>query len=295
MHFRLGLSLEMAQAKNETCGNMKMRNGPKHLAMILLSGLTVLFAYPFTWMIFAGFKGNDAIFKPWPLLPESFPLTAFIRLWSGELIPFPRLFANTLWIAAAQTLIALILCTTAGFVLARYSFRAKFMVFVLAVLVVLIPRQAMVLPLFIWMNHLHLLDTSWSVIFPGAVSGIGLLFFVQAWKRVPQDFFLLARAEGASPWQTFRMTLPLLRPSLFAYGLIHFIFAWQEHLIPLVMISTPQKMTLGISLATLNGASLHTPYSLLMAASTMAVIPAFIVFAILFRHLRTALADMTSA
>jgi multiple sugar transport system permease protein len=261
----------------------------------LLSGIALIFAYPFAWMFFASFKGNDSMFKPWPLLPEGFPTEAYRRLWSGDLIPFPRLFANTLWIAIAETAIALILCVTAGFVVARFSFKAKPWVYALALLIVMIPRQAMVLPLFTWMNQLRLLDTSWSVIFPGAVSGIGLLFFIQAWRRIPNEYFMLAKAEGASNLQTFRLALPLLRPSLFAYGMIHFIFAWQEHLIPLVMLSSPQHLTLGISLATLNGASLHTPYSLLMAASTMSLIPATVLFAILFRHLRSALAEMTSA
>lgn len=262
-------------------------------ATLALACLALICAYPFAWMASAAFKPVDAIFAPWPLWPEHFPLRAYRALLQGEVIPFPRQFANTLFIAAIQTLLALALCAPAGFVLARYRFRWRPLLLLAAILVVLIPRQAMVLPLFVWMNHLRLLDTPWSVIFPGAVSGIGVLFFVQAWRRLPEELFQLARAEGASEPRLFFTALPLLKPAFFAYGLIHFVFAWQEHLLPLVMLNSPNQLTIGISLATLNGSSLHTPYSFLMAGSTLAVLPAFIIFAFFFRHLRSALADLT--
>jgi ABC-type glycerol-3-phosphate transport system permease component len=268
--------------------------GKTWLVTVMLAALALLFAYPFAWMALAGFKPNDAIFQAWPLWPEGFPLTAFKRLLSGELVPFARQFANTFFIASAQTALALALCVSAGFVLARYTFRFKPLILVLAFLVVMIPRQAMVLPLFVWNNHLGLLDTPFAVILPGAVSGLGLLFFTQAWKRIPEECLNLARVEGASEVRTFWIVLPLMKPGLFAYGLIHFVFAWQEHLIPLVMLNSPHQLTMGISLATLNGSSLHTPYNLLMAGSTLAVFPAFLVFVLLFRHLRTSLSEMAS-
>jgi ABC-type glycerol-3-phosphate transport system permease component len=269
------------------------RNPGKLGATVLLVGLALLFAYPFAWMAMASFKSNDTIFQAWPLWPERFQIKAYHDLLSGEIIPFLRQFTNTILIAGLQTVLALALCSTSAYVLARHQFRARLLVLFGAVLVILIPRQALVLPLFIWMNDLHLLDTLWSVVLPGAVSGIGVLFFLQAWKRLPNELFQLARAEGASETRIFFTTLPLIKPTLFAYGLIHFVFAWQEHLIPLVMLNSTEKLTLGISLATLNSSSLHTPYSFLMAASTMAVFPAFLVFALLFKHLRSALAELT--
>lgn len=259
-----------------------------------LAALALLFIYPFAWMALAGFKPNDAIFQAWPLWPEGFPLTAFRRLLSGELVPFPRQFANTLLIALGQTALALALSVSAGFVLARYRFKLKPLIILSALLVILIPRQAMVLPLFVWNNHLGLLDTPFAVILPGAVSGLGLLFLTQAWRRIPEELLNLARVEGASEVRTFFALLPLLKPALFAYGLIHFVFAWQEHLIPLVMLQSPEQLTMGISLATLNGSSLHTPYNLLMAGSTLAVLPAFVLFALLFKYLRTSLSELAS-
>jgi len=262
-------------------------------ATALLMGLALLFAYPFLWMFFSSFKPNDAIFQPWPLWPETFQWQSYRALLGNAVIPFGRQFANTAFIAGMQTLLALALCSMAGFVLAHYRFKFRSLIVVAAISVIVLPRQAMILPLFTWMNHLRLLDTPWSVILPGAVSGIGLLFFWQAWRRIPEALLHAARVEGAGEGRIFLTLLPLMKPTALAYGLIHFVFAWQEHLIPLIMLNSKANLTLGISLATLNSSSLHTPYSFLMAASTLAVLPAAAAFVLLFRPLRSALAEMT--
>lgn len=263
------------------------------LALLVLLLLAALFAFPFLWMVLATFKANPEIFNTFPLWPEEFHFRHYRSLLSGEWIPFPRQFLNSLVIAVAQTLIALAFSAAAGFVFAKYAFRGKRPLFGLAVLVVLIPRQILVLPLFVWMNELHLLDGVWSVIWPGAVSGIGVLFFTQACKRLPDDLLDMARTEGASEYRLFLACLPLLKPSLIAYGLIHFILAWHEHLIPLVMLSTPEHMTAGVALSSLYGSSLRIPYGLLMAGSAMTVAPTALLYLLVQRHFKSSLAELT--
>src|SRR5690606_2992215 len=173
------------------------------------------------------------VFRTFPLLPDEFHLRHYRSLLSGEWIPYPRQYLNSLVIAALQTCLALALSAAAGFVFAKHAFRGKRALFALAVLVVLIPRQVMVLPLFTWMNDLGLLDGMWSVIWPGAVSGIGVLYFTQVCKRIPDELLDMARSEGASEYRVFLASLPLIKPALIAYALIHFILAWHEHLIPM--------------------------------------------------------------
>jgi ABC-type glycerol-3-phosphate transport system permease component len=263
------------------------------LALGLLLLLSALFAFPFIWMVMATFKANPEIFNPFPLLPEEFHLRHYRSLLSGEWIPYPRQFLNSFVIAVAQTLIALALASSAGFVFAKHEFRGKRPLFALAVLVVLIPRQVMVLPLFIWMNRLHLLDGPWSVIWPGAISGIGVLYFTQACKRLPDDLLDMARSEGASEYRLFLACLPLLRPSLIAYGLIHFILAWHEHLIPLVMLTAKEHMTAGVALSALYGGSMRIPYGLLMAGSALTLIPTALLYLLVQRHFKSSLAELT--
>lgn len=266
--------------------------GPS-LALGVLLLLSALFAFPFLWMVLATFKANPEIFNTFPLLPEEFHFRHYRSLLSGEWIPYPRQFLNSLVIAVAQTLIALALSSAAGFAFAKHVFRWKRVLFGLAVLVVLIPRQVMVLPLFTWMNALGLLDGPWAVIWPGAVSGIGVLYFTQACKRLPDELLDMARTEGASEYRLFLACLPLLRPSLIAFGLIHFILAWHEHLIPLVMLSTPAHMTAGVALSALHGSAMRIPYGILMAGSTLTVVPTALLYLLVRRHFKSSLAELT--
>ncbi|HKP98581.1 MAG TPA: carbohydrate ABC transporter permease [Fibrobacteria bacterium] len=274
-----------------------IRSGNGALASGAASGflllLCALFAFPFLWMILATFKANPQIFSPFPLLPEEFHFRHYRSLLSGEWIPYPRQFLNSLFIAAVQTLLAVSLSAAAGFTFAKHAFRGKRILFALAVLVVLIPRQVMVLPLFTWMNDLKLLDGPWSVIWPGAVSGIGVIYFTQVCKRLPDELLDMARSEGASEYRVFFAVLPLLKPALIAYGLIHFILAWHEHLIPLVMLSTPEHMTSGVALSSLYGSSLHIPYGLLMAGSALTVIPTALLYLLAQKHFKSSLAELT--
>jgi multiple sugar transport system permease protein len=263
------------------------------LALGVLLLLCALFAFPFLWMVLATFKANPEIFSPFPILPQEFHLRHFRSLLSGEWIPYPRQFLNSLVIAVAQTAIAVALSAAAGFVFAKHAFRGKRILFALAVLVVLIPRQVMVLPLFVWMNRLRLLDGPWSVIWPGAISGIGVLYFTQACKRLPDELLDMARSEGASEYRVFFASLPLLRPALIAYGLIHFILAWHEHLIPLVMLNAPEHMTAGVALSSLYGSAVRIPYGLLMAGSTLTVLPTALLYLLVQRHFKSSLAELT--
>ncbi len=268
-------------------------DGPAFLATAFLLLLCALFAFPFLWMICATSKANPEIFNTFPLLPEEFHLRHFRSLLSGEWIPYPRQFLNSLWIASCQTLLALGLSAAAGYVFAKHDFRFKRALFALAVLVVLVPRQVMVLPLFTWMNELGLLDGPWSVIWPGAVSGIGILYFTQVFKRVPDELLDLARSEGASEYRVFRTALPLVKPALIAYGLIHFIMAWHEHLVPLVMLSSRRQMTAGVALSSLYGSSLHIPMGLLMAGSALTVIPTACLYLLVQGQFKSSLAELT--
>ena len=269
----------------------------RRLAAAAATGALLLFclafAFPFLWMFFAAFKENAEILTPFPLLPRRFDFGNYRSLLSGEWIPYPRQFLNSLIIAALQTALAVALAASAGFVFAKYAFRGKSPLFALAVLVVLVPRQVMVLPLFTWMHDLGLLDGPWAVIWPGAVTGIGVIYFTLIFKRIPDELLDLARSEGASEYRAFLAILPLARPSLIAFGLIHFIMAWHEHLIPLVMLSSKQHMTVGVALASLYGSSLRIPLGMLMAGSALTLVPTAILYLLARRHFKSSLSELT--
>lgn len=265
------------------------------LATAALGALALVFTFPFVWMLAAGFKTDAAIFIPFPLLPESFDPSHYKSLLSGQWIPYPRQFLNSLFIAGAQTVLGTAFACMAGYVFAKFSFPLKKTLFVFAVLTVLIPRQVLALPLFTWMHALDLLDTPWAVILPGTATGIGLLWFTAVFHRLPDTLLDMARSEGAGEYRVFQIALPLVKPAVIAFALIQFTLSWQEHLLPLVMLYSEERMTVNIGLASLNAGSLRVPYGLLMAGCTLTLIPTALFFTLAYRHFRSALGRLTEA
>ena len=264
-------------------------------ASLALAVLSLAFAFPFVWMLFAGFKADAAIFTPFPVLPETFDPRHYRGLLSGTWIPYPRQFLNSLFIATMQTVLGTSFACAAGYLFAKFEFRGKRILFVSAVLTVLIPRQVMILPLFSWIHALGLLDTPWAVILPGAASGIGLLWFTAVFRRLPNGMLDMARTEGANEYRVFWIALPLVKPAIIAFALIQFTLAWQEHLMPLVMLFSRENLTVNIGLASLHAGSLRAPYGLIMAGCTLTLIPTALFFILAYRHFRTALGSLTEA
>jgi multiple sugar transport system permease protein len=242
-------------------------------------------------MLFATFKSNPEIVRITPLLPAAFDLQYYRELLDGSRIPFLRQYLNSLVVAAVQTALAVAMSAGAGFVLGTYRFRGARVLVVLILALIAIPAPVLVLPLFTWMTRLHLVDTLAAAILPGTVSGIGLLFFMQAFRSVPKELVDVARTEGASEYQVFWTLLPLVRNSLVTFALIHFVLAWQDHLIPLVMLSSQTRLTVPIALSSLYG-SARVPYALLMVGALFTVIPPAVFYVLARRQFSTAIARM---
>jgi multiple sugar transport system permease protein len=180
----------------------------------------------------------------------------------------------------------------AGYTFARHRFPGRGLFFVLALVVIVVPQQALAIPLFSWLNTLGLSNRLAGVILPGVVSGLGVLYFTQVFRQVPDDLVNAARLAGASEFRVYVTLLPLVSSALLSFGLIQFILAWHEHLIPLLVLSSAEKQTLPVALAGLYGSSLRFPYAVLMAASSLIIVPTAVLFALLYRRLQSALAEV---
>ena len=263
-------------------------------ATALLLGVSALLAYPFVWMVFAGFKSNREIMEPLQVLPHAFSLEYYQRLFANEWLDFGRVFLNSFLVAGLQALLAVVVTAMAGFVFARYSFRGKGLLAVAALLTILIPRQVIALPLYSWLIDLKLYDSLWGVILPGAVTGVGVLFFMQVFRQFPESLLEAGRMEGASEFRLFWMVLPLAGSALLTYGLIHFVLAWHEHLIPLLVLQQPENQTLPVAMSSLYGSGLRYPKAVIMAASTMTIVPNVILFGLMYRRAQSALSEMVA-
>jgi multiple sugar transport system permease protein len=276
--------------RNSTQGNLQRG----WLPTALLGLVAVIFVYPFVWMLLAVFKTNPEIFSSRNLFPADWELESVRRLLSGEWFPFWRVFGNSLLVALTQALLATWVTSLAGYAIAAARpGRARWLLPV-ALVVIVVPVQSLAVPLFNWTHSLGLLDRLAGVILPGAVSGIGVVWFTQVFRQVPPALREAARLDGAGDWRVWWMLLPLMTPALISYGLIHFILAWHEHLLPLLILNTPEHQTLPVALASLYGSSLRYPYGALMAASVFSVLPTMLLFVVCFRRFKTALAEVLS-
>lgn len=262
------------------------------IATVCVMAAGVVFFYPFLWMALSAFKDTREIFKPLQLFPASFDPQYYRQLFSGEWLPFWRIFGNSLGVAVVQSVATVMVTSLAGFAFARQTFRGRNALFALAMVVIVMPVQAMPVPLFSWLNELGLNDRLAGVILPGVASGLGVLYFTQVFRQVPDDLVNAARLAGASEFRVYLTLLPLVSSALLCFGLIQFILAWHEHLIPLLVLSSAENQTLPVALAGLYGSSLRFPYALLMAASSLILVPTVILFLLLRRRFESALADL---
>jgi len=268
------------------------------LSLLLLGPFLLAVLVPFLWMVLGMFKTNDEIFEPMSkaFFPANYDWQNVAALLEGRLegrrFPFLAFFGNSLIVSLGQALGAVALSAMAGYAFARFSFRGRRLLFVLAVALILVPRQLFAVPLVSWVDALGMSDSLLGVMLPGVVTGLGVIYFTQVFRQVPGEYFQAARICGASEPRVFLAVLPLVWPALLSYGMIHFILAWHEHLIPMLVLSSESKQTLPLALAKLYDDSQRTPQGVQMAASTFAVIPTAVLFALCHRKFKSSLADL---
>jgi len=259
-------------------------------ALLLVAAFAM--AYPFLWMLLAAGKSNTEIFNPRQFWPAAWSLDPARRLIAGEWFPFWRVLGNSLVVALVQAGLATWLTSLAGYAFANSRSRWAARLFPVALVVIVLPVQTLAVPLFSWINDLRLINHPAGVILPGAVSGIGLIWFKQVFRQVPASLREAARLDGADEWRVWWTLLPTVRPALLSFGLIHFILAWHEHLLPLLVLNEPARQTLPVAIATLYGSSLRYPYAALMVASLFSLLPAAVLFGLGYRWFKSALADV---
>ena len=268
------------------------------LSLLLLGPFLLAVLVPFLWMVLGMFKTNTEFFQPMSkaFFPANYDWQNVAALLEGRLegrrVPFLAFFGNSLIVSLGQALGAVALSAMAGYAFARFSFRGRRLLFVLAVALILVPRQLFAVPLVSWVDALRISDSLLGVMLPGVVTGLGVIYFTQVFRQVPGEYFQAARICGASEPRVFLAVLPLVWPALLSYGMIHFILAWHEHLIPMLVLLSESKQTLPLALAKLYDVSQRTPQGVQMAASTFAVIPTAVLFALCHRKFKSSLADL---
>ncbi|WP_382309942.1 carbohydrate ABC transporter permease [Herbiconiux sp. UC225_62] len=252
--------------------------------LTLAAGIVIALAVllPIIWMAFTAFKPeSDIVSFPPTLWPRELTLDHFVEVWNR--IPFAQLYLNTIVFAGSVTIISLFFDSMAAYALARLEFRGRNIVLVVILVLLMLPFQVTLIPLYDQLNSIGLTNTLPGLIIPRMTNAFGIFFLRQFFLSLPKDLEEAARVDGASEWRIYwRVIMPLAKPALLTLGLFHFQYNWNDLLWPLIMSADVQSATLPAGLALFMGQHV-VEYGLLMAGSLLSLLPVIAFFLIIQR------------
>ncbi|MES5814473.1 carbohydrate ABC transporter permease [Pseudoxanthomonas sp. Soil82] len=247
------------------------------LAMALVS------IAPLLWMMSVSFMpaGEASRFPP-PLLPSALSLDNYREMFGRT--GMARNFANSVLVSVAITLGSLLFNTLAGYAFAKLRFAGRERVFQLLLAALVIPAQVAMLPLFLLMKQLGLVNSYAGVVVP-ALAGVFGIFLVRQYARsIPDELLEAARIDGAGEWRIFfQIVLPMLKPVLVTLAIFTFMAAWNDFMWPLIVLTDQEHYTLPVALASLSREHIMD-VEMMMAGAVVTVIPVLLLFLLLQRY-----------
>ncbi len=242
--------------------------------------LVVIFLAPFISIIFTSLKDSSLIISKGFNLSidlKSLNFDNYKYLFTGDHNYF-RWFANSIVLTFGQTVLTLFVSAWVGYGFAMYSFKGKNILFVCVLIVMMIPFEILMLPLYQEIIALNLTDTYWGIILPYLANPIAVFFFSQYLKGIPMEILDSGRIDGCSEYGIFlRLILPIMKPALAAMAIFIGMTSWNNYLWPMLVLKTGEKFTLPIGLSSLLGVYGNN-YKLLIAGSVLSVVPIVILF-----------------
>ena len=264
-----------------TPNQAKLRDISFHVILILGS---ITMALPFVWMILTSFKPSPEI-RSYP--PHWLPRTPTLEHF-GEVFdraPFLVYFMNTGIVSGSVVLLALFFCSLTAYALAKLRLPGEKIIILLILVKIMVPFQAMMLPLYLLASKLRIVDSLIGLIVPtDMISAFGIFMLRQFIVDIPDDFIGAARIDGCSEFGIYwRIILPQCTAPLATLAIFLFMWSWGNFLWPLIIINSPEKMTLQLGLAMFREDQ-WVRYGPLMAATFLSLIPVIVIFIILQRR-----------
>lgn len=262
-------------------GRIRRRSAPGRVGRVLLYTALLLGAgamlFPFAWMVSTSLTSDAMLFATPPqLIPSPAQPDNYGRV--ADLYPILTFIRNSLIVAAFSTTLQVLTSAMAAYAFARLHFRGSNVLFIVYLATLMVPLQVIIVPLFIEMRYLGFVNSYPGLILPGIASAFGTFLLRQAFLSLPRELEEAAFIDGASHWKVFsRIVLPLAGPSLATFAIFAFMASWNSFLWPLVITNSLDLMTLPVGLSNLQG-QYSTAWNLVMAGSTISVIPILIVY-----------------
>ncbi|MGX5770368.1 carbohydrate ABC transporter permease [Microbacterium trichothecenolyticum] len=250
------------------------------IALLVVGGVGMV--APFLWMFVTSLKSGANVYDlPPTWIPREFNWNNYIVALNGPL-PLLQNLGNSLFIAILGTAGVVITAPMAGYAFAKMRFAGQNVVFMFLLAALMVPVQVTIIPLFLIMRNLGLVNTPWSLILPALTWGFGVFLMRQFFLTVPNEILEAARIDGAGPWRTyFSVALPLVKNGVSALAIITFLnspFLWNAYFAPSIFLNSQDTATMPLALVLMRGPFATGQINVLMAATAMIVIPALIVF-----------------
>jgi multiple sugar transport system permease protein len=244
--------------------------------------LTILFVAPLVYMASTAFKTNQEATRIEPTwIPKEPSTEAFDAIVNrSEQTPVFRWFLNSMIAAIGQALIVVATASLAAYALARMEFRGKRLMTAVIISTLFVPPIIFLMPTYLILDKFQWLDSLLAVTIPGAAGALGVFLLRQFFISLPKELEEAAVLDGASPFKIFwRVILPLSKPALATLFLLAFLTNWNDFLLPLFVLFSPESLTLPPGLGLLQG-SYTTSYEIIMAGAVVATVPALVLFII---------------
>ncbi|MXZ40296.1 MAG: carbohydrate ABC transporter permease [Caldilineaceae bacterium SB0666_bin_21] len=253
------------------------RNLRQGILHVFLGFMTIVALFPFVWMVFASFKPFKELVQSKALLPINWTMENYTEILTR--VNFEVAVANSIYSAVTVTVITLLTSSALGFIFAKYRFWGKEYLFILLLSTMMVPFAVVLVPLYITIGDLNLVNKLWGFIITGLWSTFGVFLMRQFMEVIPYEYLDAARIDGASEWRIFfTIIIPLSTSPMAALGIFAFLANWDSFLWPLVVLNTPDKQTLPLLLAGLR--SIYwARYDMWSAGSVMTTVPIILVYA----------------
>ncbi len=247
---------------------------PRHLALLPLSLLMLL---PLVWMLITSIETlPETRHFPPQLIPSGIHWQNYPD--ALDAAPFGRFFLNSFLVTTASVAGNLLFCSLAGYAFARLRFFGRDVLFVALLATLMVPFQVIMIPTFLIVHDLGMVNSLGALILPNLVTPFGIFLLRQFFRTLPIELEEAARIDGCSRLGVlFRVVMPLSMPALATLGIVTFLWTWNDFLWPLIVITSTDQSTVQLGLASFQGAH-QTNWSLLMAGNVMALAPMLIVF-----------------
>jgi len=258
------------------------------LRYALLVGIGIVLFTPFILAFLGSFK-TDAQIIAWPpgFLPENWLWENWVKVWTtdmGKGATFPRWLFNTAFLSVSVAVLQVIGCSMAAYSFARLRFPGRDVTFAFMLGSMMIPGAVTMIPAYVLMTKLKLVNTYWSLLLPGIVSAGAIFMLTQFFKTIPRDLEEAAYIDGASQFQIYKdVILPLARPALLTVFILQFQGMWNSFLTPLLYLDAPEMWVLNVALSIFQQ-QYKAAWNLTLVGAIFNAVPVMVLFFIFSKY-----------